>query len=56
MNIEPTGFCWNCGLICKELFCNDKCKRLYENRQARDERKHNHLSKKEGYGLLGSTH
>jgi len=47
-----TGFCWNCGRICKELFCNDKCKQKYELRQSRQVKQ----GKKAGYGITGSTH
>jgi hypothetical protein len=24
-----TGFCWNCGLPCANLFCNEKCGKRY---------------------------
>ena len=53
---EPTGFCWRCGVPCKEgeLFCfpPKKCKDLYERNQERQIRK----GKRAGYGLAGSTH
>ena len=49
--IEPTGFCWKCGLPCEGLFCSEKHKEQYERKQERGVMK----SKREGYGITGST-
>jgi len=53
MSLEPTGFCWKCGLPCKpgELFCNPKHKEQYQRGQDRQIKK----GKRAGYGVAGST-
>ena len=51
--LENTGFCWACGLQCKDLFCNDKCKKIYTqktNKQNYHQIKH---GKRENYGVTG---
>jgi len=54
--MEPSGFCWKCGLPCDpgELFCKPpkKCKERHERVQARQMR----FGKRAGYGVSGSTH
>ena len=50
--IEKTGYCWNCGKVCGELFCNEKCERQHIKKQD----KGNLRGKRAGYGLAGSTH
>jgi len=52
--IEKTGFCWNCGhqLMClTSLFCNDKCKKAYERRQAQQNKIK--TGKRANYGVTG---
>jgi predicted nucleic acid-binding Zn ribbon protein len=52
--LEPTGFCWKCGLPCEKdkLFCSPKHQWQYKKDQERQIRK----GKRAGYGLAGSTH
>ena len=50
--IEKTGYCWSCGLLCKDLFCNEKCERKYN----RDHPDKTMKGKRAGYGATGSTH
>jgi len=54
--IEPTGYCWKCGHSCPEgeLFCNTKCRQIYERQQERDNGVKR--GKRAGYGIAGSTH
>ncbi len=54
MSIYPTGFCWKCGLPCKEgeLFCNKKHEQQYKQKQEDGIKK----GKRAGYGIVGSTH
>lgn len=58
MSIYPTGFCWKCGLPIKEglLYCPapKKCNKQAELKQRREQNKIN--SKRDGYGIVGSTH
>ena len=51
MELEITGFCWKCGLPCKDLFCNDKCKKAYERKEQRILTKRH--GKRENYGVKG---
>jgi hypothetical protein len=54
MSIYKTGFCWECGKICEGLFClkPKKCAEKYQRKLDGQIKK----SKREGYGLAGSTH
>jgi len=59
MKLEPTRFCYACGLMLvieSQLFCNDKCQRAYDRTKKREEKRQTRHGKKEGYGLQGSTH
>jgi len=52
MNIYKTGFCWKCGKLCVDLFCNKK----HEDQFKRDLERHVIKGKRAGYGVSGSTH
>lgn len=55
MSIYETGFCWECGAIIKQgLFClkPKKCAEKHQRKTDSAIKK----SKREGYGLAGSTH
>jgi len=52
--MEATGYCWKCGLPCKEkeLFCCDKHKEQFERKRGRQIK----TGKRASYGITGSTH
>ena len=52
MSIYETGFCWECGRICKGLFCSKK----HEEKYCRKLESQIKKGKRAGYGLAGSTH
>jgi hypothetical protein len=56
--IEKTGYCWNCGRQCKELFCDKKCEEQYNKKQDKGSfGRGGHsvrIGKKDNYGLAGS--
>ncbi|MBU0959479.1 MAG: DUF2116 family Zn-ribbon domain-containing protein [Nanoarchaeota archaeon] len=43
--MKPTGWCWNCGKPCSNLFCNEKCEKSFERKQRPKVRKK--------YGITG---
>jgi len=47
-HLTITGYCWRCGIPCKELFCCDKHKRQFEMAQERQIKK----GKKAGLGRI----
>ena len=51
MKRKKTGFCWDCGYLCKDLFCNEKCEKAYN----RKEEQINRImkSKRDAYGAKG---
>lgn len=49
--LEITGFCWNDGLPCKELFCNDKCKKAFKLKEQRQNKVKS--GKRANYGPTG---
>jgi hypothetical protein len=51
--LEITGYCWNCGRQCNDLFCNNKgcCKKAYERRQAIQNKVKS--GKRANYGVTG---
>ena len=51
MKLEITGYCWACGSQCKDLFCNEKCNRVYERREQQIYTKRH--GKRENYGAKG---
>lgn len=56
MKIEPTGFCWECGLPAMGLFCRDVCRRKWERKEKKRQEDAVRNGKRRGYGLAGSTH
>jgi len=50
-DLEVTGFCYNCGRICKKLFCDEKCFKAYERKQAQQNKVK--TGKRANYGVTG---
>jgi len=55
-SLEVTGYCWHCGLPCKDLFCNTKHRKAYERKQASYNARKNMVGKRAGYGVKGSMY
>ena len=49
--LEQTGFCWSCGLLCEELFCDDKCEKSYNRKQGLQNKIK--TGKRANYGVTG---
>lgn len=56
MKLDKTGFCWNCGLPCDELFCNAKCEKAYNRKKSAQDNRQIRDGKKKGYGVAGNAH
>lgn len=56
MELEVTGFCWNCGRACDGLFCDPRCRLRHERKAAIQENRQTRKGKRAGYGAAGSTH
>ena len=59
--MEPTGFCWSCGLAYdleryQKLFCSLRCQKHYEREQRAEANRVIRKGKRAGYGPQGSTH
>lgn len=58
-NLEKTGFCWQCGLQCKGLFCekkNAKDESICENKYTREKRALRGKRDRQKYGLASNIY
>lgn len=51
--MTKTGFCWNCGLPCTELFCNEKCEKAHNRKKAVQNNRQIRSGKRSGYVWRG---